>query len=155
MPRVRAAGVVVRGQQILLMFRRKDVHEYYTFPGGGVEDGESVDQAVVRELGEETTVVVEIDRLLYHQIYDDGSEQYFYLCRYLDGEPHVADVSPEAERMKTGNYYDPRWVRVADLSQLLVYPLEIRDWVVEDVANNFAACPREARVEVAELRQSL
>lgn len=137
------------------MFRRMEGRQYYTFPGGGVEDGESAQQAVVRELGEETTVVAEVDRLLYHHIIDDGSEQFFYLCRYVSGEPSIHPGSPEAERMKTGNYYDPRWVKLADLPGLLVYPLEIRDWLIEDVANDFAACPREAKVEVANLRQTL
>lgn len=155
MSRIRAIGIVLRGSDVIVMFRRKEGREYYTFPGGGVEDGESVEQAVIRELGEETTVVAEVDRLLYHHVLDDGSEQLFYLCRYVSGEPSIHPGSPEAERMKTGNYYEPRWVPLADLSKLLVYPLEIRDWLIEDIANSFAACPREAKVEVAKLRQAL
>jgi 8-oxo-dGTP pyrophosphatase MutT (NUDIX family) len=134
MARVRAVGIVLRGAKVLVMFRRKEGREYYTFPGGGVEDGESVEQAVIRELGEETTVVAEAERLLYHHIIDDGSEQYFYLCRYVSGEPSIHPGSPEAERMKAGNYYDPRWVPLVDLPGMLVYPLEVRDRLVAERA---------------------
>lgn len=37
--------------------------EYYVIPGGGVENAESVEQAVVREADEETTIKLEVGEL--------------------------------------------------------------------------------------------
>jgi hypothetical protein len=96
---------------------------------------------------------------LYHQIYDHesennwGSEQYFYLCSYITGEPKLRDDSPEVEKMKTGtNLFKPQWVEIDKLPSLLLYPLEIRDWLIEDIKNNFQGILREAKLKLSELR---
>lgn len=73
----RAVGIVIKDSQILLM-RRVDLgNEYYTFPGGGVEKEETIEEAVIRELAEETTLKVEIKKLLYIHEYKH-SQQYYY-----------------------------------------------------------------------------
>lgn len=83
---VRAVAILIKNNEILLMWRNKEGKEYWTFPGGGVEGDEKTEEAVIRELREETTVEGKVEKLLYHQIYDHesennwGSEQYFYLC---------------------------------------------------------------------------
>jgi 8-oxo-dGTP diphosphatase len=153
MARVRAGGVIIRGDQILLMFRRKEGNEYWCFPGGKVEAGETAEQAVIREIAEETTVVVSVGQLLYQLHHDDGEEQNLYLCSYVSGEPSVHPNSPEAERMtRLGTYYNPQWIPLADLSKLLVYPLEARDWLIDDLSDNFTRCPRETMIRVVDLR---
>ena len=54
----RNAGIVVfnRQRQVLLC-KRNDVAEAWQFPQGGIEDGESPQQAALRELKEETSIV--------------------------------------------------------------------------------------------------
>ena len=61
MTRKRTAAVIIRNGQ-LLMVRQKgtgaagwhDGHEYWTLPGGGIEPGETPEQAVMREVADET-----------------------------------------------------------------------------------------------------
>lgn len=53
------------------------------------------------------------------------------------------------------NFYNPVWCEIKGLPQLLLYPLEIRDWFIEDAKVNFENEPREAKMKVSELRQSL
>jgi 8-oxo-dGTP diphosphatase len=53
---IRAVAILIKDSQILLMWRNKEGKEYWTFPGGGVEGDEKYEDAVIRELGEETTV---------------------------------------------------------------------------------------------------
>ena len=159
MPRVRAVAIVVRGEQILLMHRVNYGKEYWVFPGGGVEAGETVEQAVARELREETSMEVRVEKLLYHHIYDDGSEQFFYLCAPVSGEPRLAADSQEAADMAAGrdNFYEPGWYDVADLAKLLLYPLEIRDWFLADFAAGFSVAdlPRSATIKIADLREKI
>lgn len=153
---IRAVAVVIHENKLLVMHRLKNGKEFYTFPGGSVEEGENIPQAVVREICEEASIKVKIEKLLYHHIYDDGTEHYFYLCDYVSGEVKLGDGN-EAEEMKTNpdNFYEPMWMEMAKLAQILLYPLEIRDWLLEDVKNDFIYTPREASLGVNELRQRL
>jgi ADP-ribose pyrophosphatase YjhB (NUDIX family) len=45
-------GVALRGTKILLLYTRR--YDDYSLPGGGVDDGESLEEALVREMAEET-----------------------------------------------------------------------------------------------------
>ena len=122
-PRTRATAVVIKGDQTLLIHRRNE-DEYYVFPGGGVEEGETPEQAVLRELKEETSIEVKLIRLLEHELYDDGGENYSYLCEYISGEPRLAEDSPEKLKMEKGlQYYDPVWMDINKLGGMInIYP---------------------------------
>lgn len=156
MKRIRAVAIIVNNGEVLLMHRINSGKEYYVFPGGGVENEETVEQAVLREVQEETSLEVKIEKLLYHHILDDNTEQFFYLCHYVSGEPKLGDGNEARDMEKSNvNFYNPIWYEIKGLSQLLLYPLEIRDWLIEDVKMNFENAPREAKMKVSELRQSL
>jgi ADP-ribose pyrophosphatase YjhB (NUDIX family) len=57
-PRVRVAAIVLRGDEILLVRHEKDGKVYYLLPGGGVDFGESLSDALAREVREETGLEV-------------------------------------------------------------------------------------------------
>jgi mutator protein MutT len=155
MKRIRAVAIVVKDKEILLMYRKNE-KEYYTFPGGGVEEGETIERAVLRELEEETTIKATINKLLYHHIYDDNTEQYFYLCDYITGQPKLREDSIEKEKTLQGNNsYNPLWVKIEELQNKLVYPLEIRDLVIEDYKNNFRNSVITSTIKISELRETL
>lgn len=133
--RVRAAALVAKDDCLLLMERKQDGAHYFTLPGGGVEVGECVEDAVARELFEETSVVVKVDRELYHVTYDDGSEARYFLCAYQEGEPQLQEDSEEREAMHQNEQvmYKPQWVAFNELGKLTIYPREIVDAFVEKV----------------------
>lgn len=59
--RYRAAAIIIEGDSILFVGNEKE--NYYYSVGGGVHMGETAEEAVVREVYEETGVHYEIDRL--------------------------------------------------------------------------------------------
>ncbi len=154
--RTRATGVVIKDDKILLIYREKNGKQYYTFPGGGVEGGETLEEALVRELIEETTVVIQMNKLLYHIVYDDNTEQFFYLCKYVSGEPKLHEDSPEVqELLKVNEIFEPKWIALKELKNLLLFPLEVRDFLIEDLENNFQIQRETVYTKISEKRNSL
>jgi ADP-ribose pyrophosphatase YjhB (NUDIX family) len=118
----------------ILLIRRTD-NNYWSIPGGGVEPGESVSQAAIREVKEETGIECEISGLVgiysnpsHVAAYDDGEiRQEFSICfttRLLGGIARTSDESsavqfvPPADisgydihpsiRMRIDHYLDQR-----------------------------------------------
>ena len=154
--RIRAVAIIVNGDKVLLMHRINNGKEYNVFPGGGVEEKETIEKAVLREVQEETSLKIKMEKLLYYHIYKDiNNEQFFYLCHYVSGEPKLGDGNEAQDMAKSDvNFYNPIWCEIKDLPQLLLYPLEVRDWFIEDVKTNFKNAPKKAILRFSELRQT-
>ena len=136
------------------MRRINNGDEYYAFPGGGVEKSESKEEAVRREIKEETTVEVGVRKLLYKITWDTGDEYYFYLCDYHSGEPSFSSDASERTYVRNGNQtYEPLWVPLDAARSLRIFQLEIRDLLLEDIKDNFVRCPRELSIKLSERRQ--
>jgi 8-oxo-dGTP pyrophosphatase MutT (NUDIX family) len=55
---VRVSGVIQFGRQILLIYRERKGRKYYTFPGGHIKSNESPTNGIIREIKEETNIVI-------------------------------------------------------------------------------------------------
>jgi ADP-ribose pyrophosphatase YjhB (NUDIX family) len=119
--RVAVSAIVRDDTGRLLMIRRTD-NDKYAIPGGGQDVGETLAQAVVREVEEETGIHVEVTDLvgLYsnpnHVIaYDDGEvRQEFSICfraQPIGGELRTSSESKEVH-----------WVEPDRLSDLDIHP---------------------------------
>jgi len=100
-------AVVLRGEEILLVCRKTPPDAgMWGFPGGKMEFGETIEQAAVRELLEETGVIAEAEGVLtvldsFHKDADGTLTHHFILpaiaCRWISGEPVAADDAAKAE----------------------------------------------------------
>jgi 8-oxo-dGTP diphosphatase len=63
--RVRVAALIIKDEEILLVKHRKDSSEYWLLPGGGLEPGETLEEALERELLEETSLKIKTNKLLF------------------------------------------------------------------------------------------
>ncbi|MGB8346057.1 MAG: NUDIX domain-containing protein [Ktedonobacteraceae bacterium] len=147
---IRAVGILIHNGAILLMRRSHNEREYYTFPGGGVEIGETIEEAVIREILEETSISVSIKRLLYHHDLIGDSDHFFYECAYLSGD--LALGGEELEKTKQGDIHEPLWIPLSALPKMILYPLEVRDWILEDATSGFQHEPKVLRVHPSDLR---
>lgn len=101
----RSICIVVRGEKILLEHMNYD-HDFYDLPGGGVEKGETPEEAAVRELKEECCVdgrvVRKLTTLYTHASYYD--EEHCFLLE-IDDDAEVAtgrdpELNPEDQMIK-------------------------------------------------------
>ncbi len=88
------AGIIFSPDRAsLLLIKRRDV-PVWVLPGGGIDPGESPENAVVREILEETGFTVKVDRLVgdYIPMNRLAKRTYLYECAILAGHPML---SPE------------------------------------------------------------
>ncbi len=92
----RAQCIVVRNEKILMVKHREDGIEHYCIPGGGIEAGETPEQAAVRELNEECRVIGKIAKKLgeYHDPYEYDRIFYTYQLD-IGGQEPALGCDPE------------------------------------------------------------
>lgn len=100
-PRIHVAvGVILDAQQrVLIAFRPGHVHQggLWEFPGGKVESGETVQQALARELNEELAIHVEACRPLLnlqHDYTDKAVQLDVWWVEQFRGEPVGREGQP-------------------------------------------------------------
>ena len=94
MIRLRVTLIIIQDEEILLIDRQRNGRSFYVLPGGGVEPGESLAQAAIREAKEELSLDVKLGPLLYTRPWDDGrieQMEYAFLVNSYLGTPHLDD----------------------------------------------------------------
>lgn len=116
---MRVAGIIIKDGKILLMRRVKNGEEYFVFPGGGVEEGETQEDALKREIKEEVNLDVNNYEKVF-EIENRGAKEKYYLIFDFSGIPQLG--GPEKERTNEQNQYYPEWlnlIKAAELKNLL------------------------------------
>ena len=116
--RITARAIVIKNNKILLMYTNR--YEDYSLPGGGVDEGESIEQGLIRELSEETgakNITVVKDFGLYEEYrpwYKNDFDiihikSYCYVCN-IAGEFGKAKL----EHYEQQNGMTAKWVDIND-----------------------------------------
>jgi 8-oxo-dGTP diphosphatase len=116
-PYLAVSAAIIRAEAVLLVRRaRPPAQGLFTLPGGGVEAGELLVEAVLREVREETALTIAPVGLAGYRdvVVRDAEgrvERHFlilaFAARWVAGEPVLNEELAEA-----------RWVRPADISAL-------------------------------------
>jgi 8-oxo-dGTP diphosphatase len=116
-PYLAVSAAIFRGDRVLIVRRsRPPSHGIYTLPGGGVELGETLEAAVIREVREETGLDIEPLALAgYRQVIARDAngkiERHFvvlpFAARWIAGEISLNEELAEAD-----------WLLPSDLSGL-------------------------------------
>ena len=138
--RIRLAGIVPIGDGFAFMHRvgvqNHPIGEYYTFPGGGREGEETLEEGTIREIREEFGIDVEVIEKLYEMERPDKQiKEYFFLCKYLGGK-FGTGVGPEFSgdpKYAHRGQYLPEIIAREDVENITLLPFEIRDKFIEDV----------------------
>ena len=95
------ALVFIRQGESILLVRQSYGQRYWSLPGGTVELGESLDQAAVREMREETGLDVRIERVvgLYSKPAEDS------LAVTFEGHVVGGELRPAADDVSECRYF--------------------------------------------------
>lgn len=140
-----ARAIVIKDDHLLVIHRNKFGNEYDILPGGSIFIGETPEQAVLRELQEETGIQTSGHRLVFLEHAGDMyGDQWIFLCDYVSGEPVLSPTSDEAAINKLGkNLYEPLWRPLREMAQLPFRSVELRKRILHGVEFGWPDSPVE------------
>jgi putative (di)nucleoside polyphosphate hydrolase len=130
--RPNVAAILQRPDGLVLIGQRSDFPESWQFPQGGIDEGESPEQALRREVQEEVGIAADAYQVTARSgphRYDfpagpdrrgfDGQEQVYFLCSLLGKTPPKPDLTGTC-----GEFSALRWVEVHDFPVHLAPPMK-------------------------------
>jgi 8-oxo-dGTP diphosphatase len=127
-----ARVIIIQEEQIALLERHKQGEHYFVFPGGGIDPGETPEQAATREAHEETGLEIKLERLVAVSAFR-ANQELFFLAHPIGGLLGTGDgpefTKPPSE--KSGTYL-ACWIGLDELPHLRVLPT----WIAELVVNH-------------------
>ena len=114
--RVACRGIVVRDGMILLTYEVNS--DQWFIPGGGLEKGENLEQCCIRELAEETGLVVQTGH--HFATIDEYYEDWLFTSHYF-----TCEVTGETERLLTEREaqmgLEPRWIPLTEAVEIFAH----------------------------------
>ena len=113
-----AAVILDANKKILLVKSTYQRFHPWGLPGGSLEYGEQPEEAVIREVWEETGLTVCIERFLLVSSWLPDRVGMYYLCRITDGTFHPTDEVSEFDYFAIDNLPDVRPIDVEVIKRI-------------------------------------
>ncbi len=130
MTTTRVRAIIIDQDRILLIKRIKKSSTYWVLPGGGLEHGETEEEAVTRECKEELGVDIAVEGyfdIIKTEYLGQEQENLFYVCKIIGGEVGTGD-GPE---FQGGDYYEgehiPEWLSTEEFKEKDIKPDGIKE----------------------------
>ena len=141
---VAARAIIIEDGHMLLMHRNKYGSEYFTLVGGQLREGETPEQALVREVQEETGLTVKAARLVYFENHAAPyNQQYIYFCHVAPhGEIAVEESSEEGVMNRFQlNTHTPQWVSLQAFPTLPFRTPQLHAAITQALTKGFPEAP--------------
>jgi 8-oxo-dGTP diphosphatase len=134
---VRAGIVLIQDGKVALIERHRAGMDYFVFPGGGMDEGETPEQAAVRESMEELGIEVAIRQKISEIQFGQKSRQIYFLVEQVSGEfgtgsgEEYTDADPNDP---DEGIYIPIWMSIDELPlHQNIYPARVSELVVRSL----------------------
>ena len=139
--RIRAGIVLIQDSKVALIERHRAGLDYFVFPGGGANEGETHEQAAIREAMEELGVEVAIKQKVSEIQFGQKSRQVYFLAEQTGGEfgtgvgEEYTDSDPNDP---DEGIYVPIWMPINELSlHQNIYPDSVVELVLKSVTEGW------------------
>jgi 8-oxo-dGTP pyrophosphatase MutT (NUDIX family) len=139
--RIRAGIVLIRDGKVALIERHRAGLDYFVFPGGGVDDGESLEQAAIREAMEELGIEVAIKQRVAEIQLGHKSRQVYFLVEHVAGQfgtgagEEYTDADPNDP---DEGIYIPIWMPIQQLPQYQnIHPEFVKNLVLKSLTDGW------------------
>ncbi len=115
----RSVAFVIRNKKILvekLNYPSEGKDDFYSIPGGGIEDGETPEQTAIRELKEECGLDGTIVRKL-SELYSHNRTEYAFEVKVPDNQEPILGYDPEEEGNENPPLKEVLWLGLDELSE--------------------------------------
>ena len=138
--RNRSGIILIEEDKLALIERYRAGIHYYAFPGGGIDEGESPEQAAIREAEEELGIVVRV-KLKVAEVLFSGSTQFYFLVEKISGEFGTGTGEEYGEYNPIYGSYLPLWLPLADIPNKNILPRKLADFVFRFAKADWPAEP--------------
>lgn len=139
--RIRAGIVLIQDNKVALIERHRAGIDYFVFPGGGMDKGETPEQAAIREAMEELGIAVAIKRKIADIQLGQKSRQLYFLVEQTGGEfgtgsgEEYTDSDPDNPEE---GIYIPIWMPIEQLPLYdNIYPASVARLVVRSLTEGW------------------
>jgi len=134
-------AIIVKDDRILLTVNHDDTGDFYLLPGGGQKPGETLFQAMLREVIEETGWMVEPGDLILARDYIGANHEF---ARW-EGDVHQVELMFKAvpvRHVEQARELDPwqtgiEWVESEKLKNIRIYPSVLRRILPEIISGAY------------------
>ena len=135
--RIRAGIVLIQDGKVALIERHRAGLDYFVFPGGGVDEGESPEQAAVREAMEELGIEVALKQRVAEIQLGQKSRQIYFLVEQIGGEFGAGVGEEYADSVPSSSdegIYIPVWMPLDEVHRHQnIYPVDVANLIVRSV----------------------
>jgi len=137
MSKNRASAIIPYHEGLVVIKRIKgkgeEKEEYYTIPGGGQEEGETIQEATIREIREELGIEINLTDKCY-ELESQGRKQYFFVAEYKSGKigSGKGDEMTNIDYEKYGAYV-PEIIPKEEIKKIRLLPEEIKNRIISDI----------------------
>lgn len=126
-PRIRVAAIITYQDCVVVVRHRKDDKTYHLLPGGGVDWGETLAEALVREVAEETGLAVDVQDLVIvnDTISPDGARHVVNMTFRANVVGGDITSEPADQRVEAVELIRPERLRGLDLRPPISGPIMI------------------------------
>lgn len=120
MKMIRVVAAILQKEDKILIARKapgKVLEGYFEFPGGKIEEGETPEESLVRELMEEMDIEIKVKEYVDESIYDYGNGKVISLLGY------TAEIISGEIKLTDHDMYE--WVTLDEIHKYDIAPADI------------------------------